>query len=204
MNEAKIRLSAKEAELVQNAEFILTKNAIIIKAKQLLESVMEEQLDLLRTARSIPIEIKSFAPKISKGENYQGLPYLILDHPRFFNLPDIFAIRTFFWWGHFFSVTLQLAGKYKSLYQTSILGSYDQLHKNEVSYCINEDPWEHHFEKHNYVLVSEINKTFFAEKIHDSSFIKLSKKYPLQHWNNATQLLTDDFKMFLEMIKISA
>src|SRR6185369_14445953 len=111
MDEAKIRLSQKELELVSNTEWILTKNEVITKAKLLLGSVLDEQIKWLSHHKLIlPSEIKESSPKISKGENYRGLPYMVLDHPRRFDKEDVFAIRTLFWWGNFFSTTLQLSG----------------------------------------------------------------------------------------------
>ncbi len=35
----------------------------------------------------------------------------MLDYPRAFGRDSIFACRTFFWWGRFFSLTLHLAGR---------------------------------------------------------------------------------------------
>ena len=65
------------------------------------------------------------SPKISKGENYKGLPWLVLDYPRYFNKEDIFAIRTLFWWGNFFSITLHISGKYKMRYEKKIIDSFE-------------------------------------------------------------------------------
>ena len=53
--------------------------------------------------------------KISKGEN-MGLPWVMLDYPRLFGQEDVLAIRTMFWWGHCFSVTLHLKGRYYGAY----------------------------------------------------------------------------------------
>ena len=86
MNPAKIRLSATELELVTNADWILTKNGIIQKVKSILEGLQAEQQDyLVQEKNSFPAEFISPLPKISKGENYKGLPYLVLDHPRYFD-----------------------------------------------------------------------------------------------------------------------
>ena len=41
----------------------------------------------------LPAEMLFHSPKISKGENYKGLPYVMLDYPRCFGKTDIFAIR---------------------------------------------------------------------------------------------------------------
>ena len=54
------------------------------------------------TPLAIPRGENAYSGKISRGENYRGLPYLILDYPAYFSQKDIFAFRTMFWWGHFF------------------------------------------------------------------------------------------------------
>ena len=128
MNPAKIRLSLNEMELVTNAEWILTKNGIMRKAWQMLEELQQYQQDLISTYQDkMPAEALRVPAKISKGENYRGLPYLVLDYPRFFEKENAFAIRTMFWWGHFFSITLHLSGTMKSIYLPSLLQGYKQL-----------------------------------------------------------------------------
>src|ERR1700733_216708 len=118
MNEAKISLSQKEMDLVTNADWILTKNAILDKVKDLLAVLSESFQSYLHMHTLL---IPAGTPKISKGENYKGLPYLILDYPRSFEKEDILAIRTLFWWGHFFSITLHVAGKNKLLFEEKII-----------------------------------------------------------------------------------
>src|SRR5580698_8612281 len=99
MIETKIKLSAHELMIAQDAGLILTKNAIIQKTIGLFSNLAENmQIELVKT--KLPEEIKITEPKISKGENYKGLPYVILDYPRSFGKENIFAIRTFFWWGN--------------------------------------------------------------------------------------------------------
>lgn len=199
MNEAKIRLSAKEAELVLNADWILTKNEILKKAKHLLEALMEEQQKFIRSCKHLPAEIVAIPAKISKGENYKGLPYLVLDHPRHFDKENIFAIRTMFWWGNFFSITLHLSGQYKKNYEQKISSSYPVLKEQGIYCCVNDDQWEHHFEKENYIIVNELPDTAFRKIISESSFIKLAKRISLQEWDKAPQKLLSDFGLFIKL-----
>lgn len=102
MDEAKIRLSAPEMELVKDAGWILTKNGILEKVSHLLGSIQQSYQLQLQQVSSLPPEILASAPKISRGENYKGLPWLVLDYPRCFGQQDVFAMRTMFWWGPFF------------------------------------------------------------------------------------------------------
>ncbi len=201
MNEAKIRLSAKEMELATNADWILTKNEILKKAKHVLEAVMEEQLKIIPFFKNLPAEIVNSSPKISRGENYKGLPYLVLDHPRYFANENVFAIRTIFWWGNFFSTTLHLSGQYKKRYELALSSSWSSLKENFYC-CINDDPWEHHFEKDNYVAVSELNEMAFKKIIDERSFIKFARKHSLREWDNAVKNLTADFKLLLKIMEI--
>ena len=160
MNEAKVRLSQKEAELVQNTDWILTKNVILKKAWALLEIIQQEQKQYIQSFKhNLPEEILKQSAKISKGENYKELPYLVLDFPRFFEQDNIFAIRTMFWWGNHFSITLHLSGKSKNIFEEKILASFPLL--REFSLCVHNDPWEHHFEKSNYNAVYELSHLEF-------------------------------------------
>ncbi|MGZ8524461.1 MAG: hypothetical protein ACXWV1_08525 [Chitinophagaceae bacterium] len=201
MNTTKIRLSAEEMALITRADWILTKNSVIQKTKQLLANLQTDQQQLLGSYKSLfPAEIINSSPKISKGENYKGLPYLVLDYPRYFSKEDTFAIRIFFWWGNFFSVTLHLSGIYKKSYEKKISGSFETLKGNEFSVCINEDQWEHHFEKDNYIRLGILNKTSFEEITRKKDFIKLSKKIPLQKWNEAEKELLEIFRQLINTL----
>jgi hypothetical protein len=200
MNEAKVRLSEKEAELVQNTDWILTKNVILKKAWALLETVQQEQKQYLQSSKhNLPEEILKTSAKISKGENYKELPYLVLDFPRFFVQENIFAIRTMFWWGNHFSITLHLSGNCKKIFEEKILASFPLL--KEFSLCVNNDPWEHHFEKSNYQFVRELGMADYENLVREKSFIKLAKKIPLEKWDDAPSIL---FSYFKEIIVVLA
>ncbi len=192
--QSKIQLSDLERELLNNPEWILTKNNVIKKAQQLLGLVQENISNYTNANTQIfPKEVAAISPKISKGENYLGLPWLILDYPRYFDKENIFAIRTMFWWGNFFSTTLHLSGKYKELYSKNLINNFEELKKNEFYICVNEDQWHHHLENENYKAVKEFSVTGFRDHISERSFIKLAKKLSLSQWDSAIQILSDEF-----------
>jgi hypothetical protein len=208
MNPAKIRLSQTEMEMVNNAELILTKNAILKKVNLLLEILQEKQHQYINLHTAVlPVKVAASSPKISKGENYKGLPYLILDYPRIFeheNLPDrqsgIFAVRTMFWWGNFFSVTLHLSGIYKKAAAEKLIVAYKAMCEKGFSCNVNEDPWEHHFEGNNYILISEMSETDFEKKVRKNSFIKIANKISLQKWNDAEEILQGYFEAIMNIL----
>ena len=201
MDSAKIRLSPEEAALVNEGSWILTKNRIIEKVKLLLVSVQEKQSELLAGANKLPIEVLQTTPKVSRGENYEGLPYLILDHPRLFDKEDMFAIRTMFWWGHFFSTTIHLSGKYKTAFASGIVSGMDELSSHDVYICRNEDPWQHHFGEDNYISISRLDREEMKRICEAGTFIKLSKKISLKEWNEAEGKLLEDFGLFIRLLQ---
>jgi hypothetical protein len=201
MDKTKIRLSPEETALVTRADWILTKNTIIRKAQQLLAMLQEQQYRLLNSYHSFPEQIIHSSPKISKGENYKGLPYVVLDYPRSFSKEDVFAIRTLFWWGNFFSVTLHIAGSYKNMYGEKIARSFESIRTTGFFVCISEDQWEHHFEADNYQSLEKFAASAFEEMITQKPFIKLSKKIPLHQWNDAEKTLLEIFSQLIDAMK---
>jgi hypothetical protein len=199
MDAAKIRLSEEEAALIMRADWILTKNRIQQKVKQLLEQLLPFQQSIVQQS-NLPDAIKTSSPKISKGENYQGLPYLVLDYPRVFERDNIFTIRTLFWWGNFFSTTLHFSGTYKKQYQPAVCAAYQWLKSNNYSVCVNTDQWLHNFDSINYTPVNTLQYNEFTKLIEEKSFIKLAQKIPLDQWENMEKEL---LRLFHQLTSIT-
>ncbi|HJV18568.1 MAG TPA: hypothetical protein VJ552_01705 [Sediminibacterium sp.] len=202
MSAAKVTLSPKELELVNNADWILTKNRIIQKVTDLFGEISNTyRNDAGRYAGFTHTEVFNPEPKISKGEQYQSLPYVMLDYPRFFTPQDIMAIRTFFWWGNHCSIQLVLKGKYLAEYGSSI-NNYFQLFGKYAAETrdwyigVGADPWQHHFEKDNYLPIADWNGSSVA----GLPFLKLAKKIPLQEWDDIDQFMIRHFNRLLAML----
>jgi hypothetical protein len=191
MNVAKIQLSAEELSLVQNAGWLLTKNTIIEKVFALFGDIAHEVRDRVAATPAILEEVQQPSPKISKGENYKGLPWVMLDYPRSFNHQHTFAIRTMFWWGHFFSVTLHLKGKYKQQYQQNLLNNLPLLTKQQFYLCVSGEEWRHEFEDDNYTPLTQLNSSSVEKILLTNDFCKLSAKISLPQWNQSKELLID-------------
>lgn len=195
MNDAKIRLSQKEMELITNANWILTKNVILKKIDFFFSDLQIKQKEWLTQYHGqFPEDFLQSSPKISKGEYYNGLPYRMLDFPKIFNQSEILAVRTMFWWGHFFSSTIHLAGNYKTLYEKKIITAYSFLKESGFYCCINEDQWEHHFEEANYKLIKNLTEQEFEKIILGNSFCKIALKVPLQELDIVEKILLTNFK----------
>ncbi len=201
MNQAKIRLSSTEIELIKNADWILTKNAIIEKIVQFFSSLQEEQRNVLQLYKNkLPSRFFTASPKISKGENYSGLPYVVLDYPRFFDESGFGAIRTMFWWGNFFSITLHISGGNKKVFEKKLINAYPLIQQEKFYYCISENEWIHHFFPENYISVSEMTEEAYRKRIEEASFVKIATKISLERWETAEDFLLNHYKSLLEIL----
>jgi hypothetical protein len=204
MDPAKIQLSQEELLLVQNAEWLLTKNRIIEKVYVMFGSLITDVERLLSEQSLMWPEVLTVSPKIFKGENYKGLPYVMLDYPRCFGKHDTFAIRTMFWWGNFFSVTLHLKGLYKRELAPLLKIRQSSFVDNQLYVGINSDEWRHDFEPDNYVQFSEADMQTRDMNIINKDFCKISGKIQLNEWNTAPVKLLQLYRIILEGIKVNS
>src|ERR1700733_538931 len=144
---SKIQLSEEEMQLVSNSEWILTKHRVIEKVYQLFGNLSTKmQLYLQGNGQLLAPEILQLPAKISKGEHYEAMPYVVLDYPRLFSKENVFAIRTFFWWGNYFSITLHLKGKFhqqwykkisKGIAEKKLRDFYFSIEGNEFNFDLS-------------------------------------------------------------------
>lgn len=196
MNSAKLRLSAEEEAMINNSQLILTKNRLLEQLTCFLSTLQQAQESFLQQQEfHLPEEILIAGPKITKGEQYLGLPYRVLDYPRLYGQTDILAIRTLFLWGNYFSVSLLLAGSWKERAIPALTTAWPRLASRQFYYCTGSDPWQQHFSDDYYSPV-----TISAEIIQEQAsrpFIKLASRYPLSDWENLEEKLLDDFRLLV-------
>lgn len=191
---SKVSLSAFEQQLVNDGSWILTKNRIIEKV-YLLFGNLSEHYKRVPLLQQLPAETLLASPKIAKGENYEGLPYVMLDYPRCFGKEDVLAIRTFFWWGNFFSITLQLKGKYLEQYAGVIQQNIGKTAIEELWVNAGDEEWMHHFRNDNMMRIAE-----HQQSISDKKLLKLAVQCKLEEWDNVEMKLATSFQQLLELL----
>jgi len=219
MDAAKVQLSKEEMALVSDPGWILTKNSIMARAVALLAGLAEEQQAVSGRLEAVSHELRAASyklqaasqglntlpanwdtPKISKGENYLGLPYVILDYPRLFTREHVLAIRTMFWWGHYFSVTLHLKGRYKKLFLPVIAQHGQQLADAGFHISISEDEWRHELTVDNYRPLAEAASYKLQAASEGHPFLKLSATCGLDKWNEAPEVLMGLFQLLIDCL----
>jgi hypothetical protein len=242
-NFAKVQLSSEQMRLVTDPGWILTKNSIMGKVVAMFAELSGEWRakwelaaagsglnrgqELPLSGQTTPLRSEGQAtlfslagpaaePKISKGENYKGLPWVMLDCPRVFGKEDVLAIRTMFWWGHAFSLTLHLKGRWKRLFLPVIAQHLDELAATGFHLGVMEDEWEHGHTAETYrplegaLLGAEpLGQGLLEEKPRGSGlelvgdppqFLKISAKVALESWAEAPELLTAMFETLLRVL----
>ena len=193
MQHTKIAITKEEYDVMTNSDFLLKKVQVIQKIKFLLLQLQEE-LTVSAGKFQLPVEVLKLHGKISSGENYSGLPYLILDYPRYFDKENVFAFRSMFWWGNYFLFTLHLQGEFFNRCKENL---FNNLKKNQSkNFYINTsgDVWKHHIGDDNLIPLKEADFNF--EK---TDFIKIAKRLELERWEEISSFGNETFLKFMEM-----
>ena len=139
MEPSKIALSEADWQQAAVPDLILTKNRVISGVYDLFGRLAGTyQAAFAPVAARFP-GVDAWTPKISRGEKYRDMPWVMLDYPRCFAAAQgHFAIRTFFWWGHYFSIQLQLSGGYAQ----QLLPLLGWLQAKGWYVGCTDDPWD--------------------------------------------------------------
>jgi len=202
MNEGtKIILSADELSAVMDRSFFEKKSRITNKIYEAFAQVVKTANEQKIFSGIVFPQGTDFSTgKISKGENYIGLPYLLLDFPRNFKGDDCIAIRTMLWWGNFISSTLLISGAKTSAGKKSVIRHLSLLSEMKTWICIHESPWLHHFDADNYQPIHKLEKKEVAMMLESVTFVKLARKIPLRSINRLEMFTLDSFKLYRKIL----
>ncbi|MCH8318909.1 MAG: hypothetical protein IIA88_10530 [Bacteroidetes bacterium] len=193
-------LSKKELSIITNTEFLLTKVKVIEKIKAQFARVRDDLRPVINNSGfSFPPKVDTKMGKISRGEYYKQLPFVVLDYPALFTSKSVFAFRTMFWWGNFFSFTLHLQGKALQNYRQNIIRHTDSI-KGNTFICTNSTPWEYYYKKDNYILMDEMPHAALLEILEKAPFIKLSRKIKLSEFNELNSFCRESLSNFLSVL----
>lgn len=199
MKEANITLSPQELDLVVRADWIQAKNRIIEKVHALMVLIHQDLEARPSLRQAIPPAYLDQGPKISRGEQYQGLPYVMMDFPRHFSRESIFAFRTFFWWGNFFSLNLHLRGealdKWKDPLKRHLPGNPDRRWLISTGNL----EWMHDLRDPSYQPVERMDQESWDRLWNRATFLKISLMVPLLPWGNIRKEAGSFYDRILEL-----
>ena len=197
--------TTEELNMLSDRQFFINKNSITEKLTGLLNELsLKIEFEITSGNYLLPDEVIQSRPKISKGENYLGFPWMVLDYPRVFKQHDTFAFRSLCWWGHEFSFTLQIGGCFLLKYKPLIVEMIQQLQGRDLYICINDSPWNYHFTDDNFLLLDDFMKLEKEPKkwLEKRSFIKISKRSELTNISVVPLEGSDFFRLVASLLLI--
>lgn len=136
--------------------------------RSVLEKVQEELHDFAKALALSSELLQEY--KISKGDNLQGVPYLVLDTPRMHN-GFTWVCRTLFWWGHHISQTILIN---RSIWREAPLDWIGQL-GSETRILIQEDAiWEPDITSESYMDIGQL-QPHHVQQLGQAEWIKVGK-----------------------------
>ena len=197
----KVILSEEEKIIIGNTDFFIVKKEIISKVQLLFGELAHDKVlnDGWRKILINEVE-RIFEPKISKGENYLGLPYLILDYPRKFNEENQFAVRSFFWWGKYFATYLLISGSDLEKFLPKVLANFSLLNEKEFFISTNDDRWIHSVDSDYFTSTKNISKEELETTIRKVGYLKIASLFPLNDFENAFEYFLAKHLFFQKLL----
>jgi len=184
--------SQEEASFFLNPEPMILRQEIIKKLDGLLADVQTKLKSTLKEHNFVfPEDTDIERGKISRGENYQGLPWMMLDFPRLFSRDDTLVCRTFCWWGNTFAAHLLISGGILPAALENLVRQERKKSALSISVCAN--PWKHHYEKQYYLKLRDFSDEGLAGLVSKTEYLKLSAWFPLNKAEELPELVVGFF-----------
>ncbi|MFM2049071.1 MAG: hypothetical protein RI955_1619 [Bacteroidota bacterium] len=165
-----ISLSDQQKSIWLNTDFFLHKKEITSKIYASGSTIIES---IKTTSFCVNTALQFQNPKISKGENYNNLPWVMVDFPCIFSIENIFAFRMFFLWGTEINFFFLLKGIFLNQCLPYILQNIYKEDFKDVLICKNENLWQHHVDE-KYRSIQSFNIEQLKLKIEQQGFLKLA------------------------------
>ncbi len=166
--------SQQDFDLLGDKDFLLKKKELTSRIVKKLKSVQSRISETLSESNfQYPEGIKLKSGKISKGENYKGLPYFVLDFPALYTKNDVFAFRILIWWGNAIIYSLHLQGSILEKYRNILINYQNEL--DGFYLCVGDSPWEYDFIEGNYQPIDQIDPDIFNSTVLGHPFLKIAK-----------------------------
>jgi hypothetical protein len=181
MKGSKLVFSAGETDFLENREWILTKHRLMRKIGEAFGEIAAQLQQSWHSVQAIMPELLAAGPKISTGERYDDMPWIMLDFPRKLTGNNgFFALRTFFWWGHYFSIQWIVSGNYHIHFSQNFKLNPLVLPQTDRTWLagVTADPWNSRLPHEN---LQTLEDSFLSElpQLNANEFFKLCTWFDL-------------------------
>lgn len=168
-----LHFTTEELTFCSSSYPMVLREDILKKVSQLFEHTRQELLLCIKQQSIFPEGSDLITGKISKGERYRGMPWMVLDFPRYNVGSEIMLYRVFFLWAEGFRFVLHLSGKDTITRFKPLIKEQMPIDKG-IEIAFTGLQWQHHQELDYFKTYN--SDTNLPES---ASFIKLSKHLPL-------------------------
>ncbi|MFA7381036.1 MAG: hypothetical protein WC150_11270 [Bacteroidia bacterium] len=167
-----------ELEIASNTNFFDVKRELTAKIVVALEQFGEQLLQEVVTSVFLKTGIQRAGLKVSKGENFKGYPYIVLDCPRLYSTDTEVICRTIFRWGHGWSLHFTVQGKTFSRVNHSLPFFSASLSSDWLLYT-GENIWEQDVDSVFFLPTLSISETSLSHTINRQGFFKIATQINL-------------------------
>lgn len=189
MRKSTNKLTKPELNFAKSTVYPVTKQKIMQKAGVLFQELGK---NLGQHLNDLMPE-KSTTYKITRGENYKMMPYVVLDYPQLSGEQFPVVCRTLFWWGHYFSCSLLIR---KDLIDINATASALMGFK-KCKIWIGTNLWEHDLKSGEYAKVSNMSHAQIVSMLENQPYVKLSTKIPLSKFEFVPTKATEIYSEWL-------
>ncbi|MEN9523069.1 MAG: hypothetical protein RL065_1446 [Bacteroidota bacterium] len=186
-------ISETEKQVWMNDEIFHLKHKIISKIYADGADIMEE-IKSTNFFKSLPINFQN--PKISKGENYFTLPWVMVDFPCVFSNEQIFAFRIFYHWGKEINCFLILKGEFQNIFIERLKSNYCNSGFNNVLIYSGDNIWQHHIDDSYRPLHSISSDAELSNK----PFLKFAIKFNAAEIDNNISLCLSAWNCYAKLL----
>ncbi|MBO9620275.1 MAG: hypothetical protein J7539_14710 [Niabella sp.] len=199
MEQTKLSLSAQELAMVTDPGIILTKNGVLQKMQTALYALYAWQQDFAAKNSGLAAAFETNG-KVAKGENYKGLPYVLLDYPRNFTPDHFFSVRSMFWWGRQVSTTLHLSGSWMQQFTPRLCEQLTLLQENSFYVSYNGDEWDHDLNGGAYHPLGGMPVEGLQKMAEADGFLKIAAFIPINELADAPAFWRNSFRTLMEIL----
>lgn len=194
MRKSAIKLTKHELDFASDTIYPETKQSVMLKMQQLFTECGEKlNQNMLYQELTTHTHFK-----ITKGEQYKSLPYLVLDCPQIKSPEVTFVLRTMFWWGHYISCNLIINTAHLEPQQNS--SEITCLPKTYI--LTGDDLWEQDLDSKDFSKVSSLSESRLEQLLTAKTHLKLSHKIPLHKHEQLPELADRIYRKWMTVLNI--
>lgn len=182
-------------QLLTDSNIYSARNELGQAVQNMLGICADKLLDEVANENWLPEEVKASKAKITRGENYQGKTWMVLDYPRVFEKESVFAFRTLFLYGDAVHCTFHISGRFLEKFN-DLPEKISHSEHPELLLCNEGNPWVHHVNAESFKPLSAA----FADQHKPHGFIKFGKMIPFTSWEHIPEEVTAFFRKISDIL----